>query len=86
VLRSAGGSSGGQTDPGGARPLRHAGVSRPRADRLELVERAASILRDTPDATANAIYRELGGRRSDVLRAVRAIRAAIARPASPGAS
>jgi hypothetical protein len=51
-------------------------MSRPRADQLALVERVALALRDDPGATANAVYQRVGGRRRDVLRAVRAIRAA----------
>jgi hypothetical protein len=59
-------------------------VSRPRTDPLKIFERAAAALFDAPDASANEIYRQIGGRRCDVLRAVRAIRAVMpdASPAS----
>jgi hypothetical protein len=51
-------------------------MSRPRRDSLALVEHIAHILADDPGASANRVYRLVGGRRCDVLRAVRAIRAA----------
>jgi hypothetical protein len=34
-------------------------ASRPRSDLLELVERVALMLRDEPDATANAVRRHI---------------------------
>jgi hypothetical protein len=49
-------------------------VSRPRSDRLQLVERAAEVLRADPTLSANAVHHLIGGRRRDVLRVVRAIR------------
>jgi hypothetical protein len=48
-------------------------LGRPPADRLALGEQVALVLRDDPDVSANAVHRRVGGRRSDVLRAVRAI-------------
>lgn len=49
-------------------------MSRPRSDRLELVERIALVLAADPGASANAVHRRVGGRRTDVLRVVRAVR------------
>ncbi len=47
-----------------------------RPDRsAEMEARVAELLAENPAATANAIYRELGGRRVDVLLAVRSVRA-----------
>jgi hypothetical protein len=58
-------------------------VSRPRTDRLELVERVAQVLRAEPDATANTVHGRVGGRRHDVLRAVRVLRAVGTPPERP---
>jgi len=55
---------------------------RPRTDRLAIPERAAAYLRYQPDASANAVWREIGGRRSDVLRVVRALRTATSATAA----
>lgn len=55
-------------------------MSARRADRLALVERVADVIRVTPDASANEIYREIGGHRRDVLRALRAFRLVLPGP------
>lgn len=59
-------------------------MSRPRTDPLEVLARAAAALRDAPDSSANEICRQIGGRRCDVLAAVKALRAVMPeeRPAS----
>jgi hypothetical protein len=46
-------------------------VSRPRTDQRDLFRRVAAVLADDPAASANAVHRVLGGRRREVLRAVR---------------
>ena len=50
---------------------------RPRADHLDLVERIAPILADDPGIPANEVHRQVGGRKTDVLRCVRALRAVL---------
>lgn len=46
-----------------------------RAERVRLLEaKIAAYLADHPDATANAVWREVGGRRATVLQAVQAFR------------
>jgi hypothetical protein len=39
-----------------------------------LSKRDAFVLTDEPELTANAVHRQIGGRRRDVLRAVRVLR------------
>ncbi len=47
---------------------------RPRSDRLVLVERVAELLAVEPELNASAVHRRIGGRRTDVLRVVKALR------------
>jgi hypothetical protein len=52
---------------------------RPRSDRLVLLERIAPLFRDEPDIAANEVLRRVPGRRRDVLRIVKALKAAKGR-------
>lgn len=55
------------------------------SDRLvEVRARVAEYLRDHPDATANAVWRAIGGRRGEVLLAVRQARVPV--PVTPEAA
>jgi hypothetical protein len=47
---------------------------RPRSDTLGLVERVAACLLEDPERSANEVHLEVGGRRNDVLRAVKIVR------------
>jgi hypothetical protein len=47
---------------------------RPRNDRLVLIERVAGELAADPTLSANQICRNIGGRRGDVLRAVKLLK------------
>jgi hypothetical protein len=54
-------------------------TARPRGERVaerrgELWARVAVYLAEHPEASANAVHLEVGGRRQDVLRAVREVR------------
>lgn len=63
-----------------ARPL----SERTTARRAELRADVAAMLACYPTASANAVWRSLGGRRSDVLRAVRELRERVRTVPEPG--
>ena len=52
-----------------------------RAEVLDWVDEVADLLHADDELSANEIHRQVGGRRSDLLRLVRAFRRAAPRPA-----
>lgn len=54
------------------------------ARRAEVRADVAVILTRNPETSANAVWRSLGGRRSDVLRAVRELRERVGTVPEPG--